>query len=762
MRREGPPPANDEVTKETRTQRSPGAHSVLVVDDNPATRRFVRDTLELGGYTVAEAQDGTSALQAFAETAADLLITDLHLRDMRGPELVTCLRRKGAPDLPVVLFTGAPDDLDELETAGPTLTYDCVLVKPADALSLLRVVGAHLRPRDDELAGLLDEATPPGGTAPGGGSDDVTLLDTLAAILAEAADSQRVFDEALARCLHAIGASRGGVYLLEAHGDFSLRSRIGDQDRVPGTRLADRETLFRRVVETGETVIIEKGPTPQRHGGRERPAERGGPTTVVAPVAAGTERLGVVVVEVPAHGDFRSFARFLELVGLGLGLAVGPRGAATPVDATRRGDAALDALTGLPDGVALNARLAEAVDSAIRLGCRGALLLVDVDRLRQVNNALGHHIGDAVLQGVASRLEGLVEQPVSVARVHSDVFGILMPGVTSPADATALARAVQTAFDEPVRSGPYSLYTTVSVGIALFPDHAGRAPAVLQRANSAVDVAKARGGSAVELYSAAGASCLRERLTVDQGLRAALERDELVLHYQPVVGLATGEPAGAEALLRWDRPAHGLTSAGEFMPHAEESGLIVPIGAWVLRNACAQAKRWRSTGWAAACVGVNVGARELHDVRLYETVRRTLETTGLDPTALCLEVTETVALIDLQHAVGVLGRLRGLGVQIALDDFGTGYSSLRYVQELPLDALKIDRLFVQSVSRRERSEPILAAIVNLAHELGLTVVAEGIENDEQLDLVRSLGCDQAQGYHLARPAPAERFRTSLP
>ena len=246
-------------------------------------------------------------------------------------------------------------------------------------------------------------------------------------------------------------------------------------------------------------------------------------------------------------------------------------------------------------------------------------------------------------------------------------------------------------------------------------------------------------------------------MTVDQGLRAALERDQFVLHYQPIVELASGNVVAAEALLRWDRPLQGLATAADFIEVAEDIGLIVPIGSWVVQTVAQQIRAWEAGGAELNHIAVNVGSREFHDGHIYDTVARASDQTGVDPRRLCLEITERVAVADVDRAIGTLGRLRALGVRVALDDFGTGYSSLRYIQELPIDTLKIDRSFVANASADPRGEPIVASIVELAHRLGMTVVAEGIETDRCLDLVTSLGCDMAQGYHLGRPVPAAEF-----
>lgn len=884
------------------TARTPAR--VLVVDDNPATRSFVRGALEIEGYCVLEADGGAAAIEICDQNPPDLIIIDLCMSDMRGTDVIRRLRASTATaTLPIIVFTGAPEEAD----ADGDAPFSDLLAKPVDAACLVEAVRSHLAgsvpttpaahpcPRvllvDAESARALrmrlhlrrlgfdvmlvstasqalrsaasfqpamvvadlvlpdttaleltrslrshpelfgvpviltssapwsevqarlaaragansfvtvsndlsmlreavmaaanagTTAAPPvaddsdgatdhllrelheqfrqvdGGRARERGQAELTVLQGLAEALADTADLDDVLHRALSHCLHAIGASRGAVFLSEIDDGFTMRAHLGDLGRLPGARVPASDDLFRRATSTGETIVVDN-----IAGEREALDDEASPrsSTVVTPLTGGADHYGVLVVEVPAHEDLSYWRHFLKLVGVALGFAVANvrRGTtAVPASPSRRSPAHLnDELTGLASATALDQCLADAV---ARPGARGCLIVLDIDRIRHVNDALGHQTGDDLLRGVARSLESAVGPGATVARLHSDAYAVLDSRAGGIEQGTALARRVLAALDAPVRCNGYTLYATASAGVALFPDHGNRGPTLLQHATTALDMAKERGGNSYEVYSRHRSDTVWQRLALNQGLRAALERDQFALHYQPIVNLSTGTVSAAEALLRWDRPVHGLTAAANFIQVAEETGLIVPIGEWVIRNAARQVKAWADSGVTLERLAVNVGAREFHDGQIDEAVAAAIRETQIDPGQLSLEITETVALADVDRAIATLQRVRDLGVRVALDDFGSGYSSLRYIQKLPIDTLKIDRAFVADASAHPRSEPILAGIVELAHRLGMTVVAEGIETERCLELVRNLGCDEAQGYYLGRPGPSEDLEAAL-
>ncbi|MFX0145687.1 MAG: EAL domain-containing protein [Candidatus Hodarchaeota archaeon] len=413
-----------------------------------------------------------------------------------------------------------------------------------------------------------------------------------------------------------------------------------------------------------------------------------------------------------------------------------------------------DALTGLPNRLMFGERLQHALTEARRNDWLLAVLFIDLDRFKQINDTLGHTVGDSLLQQVSRRLESCLRKSDSLARMGGDEFTLVLSELKDPQDALRVAQKLLNALEAPFSVGAYELFVTASIGISVYPRD-GRDAATLQRsADSAMYRAKTRGKNSYEFFTPDLSVAALEQLEIETALRRAMENNELQLYYQPQVEMS-GKLAGLEALLVWNHPKLGVISPTQFIPVAEESGMIVPIGAWVLEEACRQNAVWRAVGYRTVTVAVNVSPMQFARADFVETVASALRHSGLESSLLELELTESVVMRDVVESARQMERLRTLGVSISIDDFGTGYSSLSYLRRLPIDNLKIDQSFLEELEKDSNTMPLVQAIVALAHGLGLSVIAEGVETEAQMEVLRAVKCDKVQGYLLGGPLPAE-------
>jgi diguanylate cyclase (GGDEF)-like protein len=422
-------------------------------------------------------------------------------------------------------------------------------------------------------------------------------------------------------------------------------------------------------------------------------------------------------------------------------------------------DACHDPLTALPNRSLFRDRAHQAILASARHGHHTALLLIDLDRFKEINDTLGHHSGDLLLREVGPRLHRVLRESDTVARFGGDEFGILLTHVSGPAAAEEVARAVHRALEEPFAIQGLTLDVEASIGIALHPMHASDFEELMQRADVAMYRAKGK-RSGYEVYVPSEDESDATKLKLASELRQAPLRNELVMHYQPKADLRTGRIVGAEALMRWRHPRHGIMMPDRFIPLAERSGLIRSLTLFAARTALAQARTWREAG-IELTVSVNLSTRDLIDVSLPEEIAELLAEARVPPHLLELEITESVIMADPMRARGVVARLREMGVKVAIDDFGSGYSSLGYLKRLPVNDLKIDKSFVINMMEDQGDAVIVQSTIDLAHNLGLTVIAEGVESDETWRRLRALGCDVAQGWLIGRPLPAADFATWL-
>jgi diguanylate cyclase (GGDEF)-like protein/PAS domain S-box-containing protein len=420
-----------------------------------------------------------------------------------------------------------------------------------------------------------------------------------------------------------------------------------------------------------------------------------------------------------------------------------------------------DALTGLPNRLLFNDRLSVAVAQAHRSASRLAILFLDLDRFKVINDSLGHSLGDRLLQEVAERLQAGVRQGDTVARLGGDEFILLLPGIGRAEDAAKVAEKILETLKFPVRLEDRELFVTASIGISLYPEDGFDVESLIKNADTAMYRAKEQGRDNFQLYTHAMNETAVERLGLESSLRKALPGGQLVLHYQPLLDLTTGKVHGVEALLRWNHPDRGLVLPAEFLNLAEITSLIVPMGPWTLRTACARARAWQEQGHPSLTVAVNLSARQFQQPDLVAQVKRALDDTGLPPSSLDLEITETHAMQNAEATIMTLRELKRLGVRISIDDFGIGYSSLSYLKRLPIDTLKIDQSFVRDITTDPDDAAIATAVIALAHTLKLQVVAEGVETQEQLEFLAARQCDRMQGYLFSRPLPADECEEFL-
>jgi diguanylate cyclase (GGDEF)-like protein len=420
-----------------------------------------------------------------------------------------------------------------------------------------------------------------------------------------------------------------------------------------------------------------------------------------------------------------------------------------------------DALTGLPNRTLLEDRIAIALGGARRRKERIACLFLDLDRFKIVNDTLGHSVGDTLLQEVAERLKKWVREQDTVARVGGDEFVIMLTGLQLASDAAAAAERVVDLVTSEFSIHGHSLNVTCSVGISMFPENGMDGETLVKNADAAMYSAKQKGPNNVEFFTEDLNVQMVERLKLESGLRLALERKEFYLVYQPQMDIATEKIVGVEALLRWQNPELGLVPPDRFISIAENSGLIVPIGEWVLRTACAQARKWQDEGLAAVPVAVNVSAVQFRQDGFRDLIKNVLRETGLAPQYLELELTESLLLTNADVMFSVLRELNEMGLMLAIDDFGTGYSSLSYLRQFPVKKLKIDRSFIRNVALNPSDAAITTAIIGMAKSLGLKVIAEGVENEAQMSFLREHRCDEIQGYYFSRPITASEVAGRL-
>ncbi len=420
-----------------------------------------------------------------------------------------------------------------------------------------------------------------------------------------------------------------------------------------------------------------------------------------------------------------------------------------------------DFLTDLPNRVLLNDRISQAIALAMRSGTQLAVLFLDLDNFKQINDSLGHETGDKVLQSVAKRLNQCVRSSDTISRIGGDEFVILLREDKSAEDAVLTAEKILASMILPHSINNNDLYLTTSIGISIYPTDGLNAETLIKNADTAMYHVKNNGSNNYQFFKTKMNIRAAEKQFIETNLRLALENKEFTLRFQPKVNLNSGKITGAEALLRWDHPEWGEVTPEKFIPIAEDCGLILPIGRWVLREACAQAKRWINAGLQPIAVAVNISAKEFKQNNFVEYIRKTLYDTKLEAHYLELEITESSLMCDAESSITILSELKKLGVKIAVDDFGTGYSSLSYLKKFPIDVLKIDQSFVHDIASENDNGIIVSAVISMGNSLNLRVIAEGVENQMQLSFLKLQHCEEGQGYLFSKSLMAEQFTALL-
>ena len=678
---------------------------VLVVDDDPTTRVLAQKFLDNDGFAVAQASDGESALKIIDSVSPDVMLLDVDMPGMSGFDVCGALRAQLRwRTLPIMMLTGS-DDMVSITEAFRVGATD-FSVKPMNWTLLAHRLRYLLR--NAETLVELDHAQRSaaiGSWSSGGTNSSLRCSAQLYDLLGMPSNTKSLSWSNIVDTV----PSEEQAKLVSAHG----RARQGDSSEL--------HHRIRRACD-GATRVV-------RH--RIEPIKR---------LVDGTALLHGTVQDVTEQHEAAEKIRRL---------------------------AYFDSLTHLPNRVAFHDNLDQAIARAKRASKKIAVLYLDLDDFKRVNDTLGHSSGDEMLSEVAKRLKHAVRSSDQVARLEhqsdeaglarlgGDEFAVIVADIDDETVAAVVGQRILDTFHAPFLLGGEAVFATPSIGIACFPRDGADGENLLKHADAAMYDAKRNGKNAVRFHDHALSSAARRRHQIELGLRKGLERDEFELVYQPQVDLDRCVVIAAEALLRWNSPELGVVSPGEFIPIAESADLIVPIGNWVLETACRQLATWQWSGYGFERVAVNVSVKQFVRGDFVDRVANILRETGCGAQSLELEITESVLATDAEGAIAVLKRLKDLGVKLSIDDFGTGYSSLSYLKQFPIDRLKIDRSFVRDIVSDPNDSAITSAVIGIARGMGVKVIAEGVETEEQLRVLEEKGCDEVQGFHFSPPVHAD-------
>ncbi len=755
---------------ETEQQRT---EQILIVDDEPINLRLLRAHLVKQGFEVLEAANGDEALEQ-AAAQPDLILLDIMMPGMDGFE--TCSKLKENDDLKhiPVIFLSALTDTD-IKTKGLEAGGVDYVSKPFDSRELLARVRTHLtlkrqerqiRLYADKLEDMVQERTQKLQEAEHELQRDYDIQTVVNALLRSTIDNiplEEMLQNSLQQMLGVDWQSflpRGSIML--ANEETGALKLVAAHNFVSGEASPCDDVTFGHcacgvTAERKQSMIIHSDdPLHVNEGIGAAPH-----THYCTPIMHGDKVLGVVNVHLKDNAKPDSKEQeFLGAVSNTLARLILYK----QTEAQLLFHAYHDALTKLPNRTYITDLLAEHVQKRAQsedpASNEFGLLLVDLDRFNMINESLGHDVGDQLLQELAERLTGLLGEGDVIARLGGDEFAILTPTGDDISQVTELAKRILNVIRQPFTLAGQELFTTLSIGIALSSIGYERPEDVIRDADTALHRAKLSGKARYVVFDQEMHQKALKLMQLVTNLRLAIAREEFILHYQPIIDVKAGSTMGFEALVRWIHPVEGMISPGEFIPVAEETSLIIPIGQWVLREACKDMKALYAENGQDNCgmISVNISGKQFSHEDLFNDVSNTLEVVGLEPHCLKLEITETVVMENAKSAVEMLEKLKSLNVQLSIDDFGTGYSSLSYLHRFPVDMLKVDRSFVSSMNDSAENLEIVRTIISLAHDMGLKVIAEGVETAEQLRIIIEMGCEYVQGFYFSKPLPLEEVK----
>jgi diguanylate cyclase (GGDEF)-like protein/PAS domain S-box-containing protein len=685
--------------------------NILLIDDDPATADRIQASLAGaggGGFTVEWVRRLCEGLERLGKKGIDAVLLELSLPDSHGIETFDRLHG-AAPDVPILILGDDASEALARQAVGRG-AQDYLLAGHLDSYSLPRALRNAIERKAVEDALYVEKERA-----------QVTLNSIGDAVLSIDTSGNVSY-------LNLVAEKMTGWQREEAAG-HSLAEvfRI-----IDGTTRQTSANPLNMAIRQNKTVGLTANCILVRRDGFE--------STIEDSTAPIHDRAGRIIGAVIVFHDVS---------------------AARAMTRQMTHSAQHDVVTNLPNRVLLNDRICQSIALARRQRRPLAVIFLDLDRFKYINDSLGHAVGDQLLQSVSKRLLAEVRSSDTVSRQGGDEFVILLPTIAKPEDAATSARKVLLSLSAPHAIGEQELHIDGSIGISIYPEDGEDAETLIKNADTAMYHAKESGRNNFQFFKTEMNLKSVERQSLEGSLRRAIEREEFLLHYQPKVNLDTGEITGAEALIRWQQPDRGLVPPSQFVPIAEDCGLILPIGRWVLREACRQARAWQDAGLPFKRVSVNVSAAEFHAKSFIDGVSATLRETGLEARYLDLELTESVLMQHAESSASILQALKMIGVHLALDDFGTGYSSLSYLQQFPIDVLKIDQSFVHQITGDPSDSVIVSAIIGMGKNLKQRVIAEGIETQQQLDFLRDQHCAEGQGYLFSPPLDAAQFARLL-